>query len=69
MLNNTRIVAVGVASALWLAIAAPGQNFDADWRARSADRKIAGQAGGLEMTWFTVDEASSIIRVRLFERV
>ncbi len=48
MLNNTRIVAVGVASALCLTIAAQGQHFDTDGRAGSADREAAAAAGDFD---------------------
>ncbi len=47
MLNNTRIVAVGVASALWLAIAAPGDNYDTE--------RTGAAGGGFDLTWYTVD--------------
>ncbi len=54
MLNKTRILALCVMTALFSVIAAQGQHFDADWRAGSAERRIAA-SGGFEIPWHTVD--------------
>ncbi len=54
MLNKTRILALGVLTALFSVIAAQGQHFDSDGRAGSAERRIA-DAGGFEISWYTVD--------------
>ncbi len=50
MLSKSRTVAFGVVSALWLAIAAPGDNYDAERSARTG-----AAAGGFDLTWSTVD--------------
>ncbi len=48
MLKNTKIVAVGVASALCLAIAAPGDNYD-------TARTAAASGEDFDLSWHTVD--------------
>ena len=50
MLSKSRTIAFGVASALWLAIAAPGGNHDTERSARTG-----AATGGFDLTWFTVD--------------
>lgn len=55
MLNKSRALAFGVMTALSVALAAPGQNFDNDWSDASPGREIAGAGGDFEVTWFTVD--------------
>lgn len=55
MLNKTRVLTFGVITALVVTMAAPGQHFDTDWRAGSADREAAAAAGDFEVSWYTVD--------------
>ncbi len=54
MLRKTRILVLGSMTALLAAIVAQGQHFDTDWRAGSAERRVAS-AGGFEVSWYTVD--------------
>ncbi len=55
MLNKTRILALCGMAALFSVIAAQGQHFDTDWRAGSAERRIAGAGDDFDLSWYTVD--------------
>ncbi len=54
MINKKRIAAFGITSALFAAIASPGEDFGKNRPNGLANREAAA-SGGFELSWFTVD--------------
>ena len=55
MLNRSRTLALSVMTGLYGAVAAPGQQFDADLYTGSASRIATGIVGDFDLSWNTVD--------------